>query len=73
MPFVRIEHREFNLANVSYVEDVQVRYREGSDGVVRLIDVLRVYCGGAPVVEYGGPQRDQFLAAWKSYSGLGPP
>jgi hypothetical protein len=73
MQFVRIDGREFNLANVSYVEGEQIRYRDGSSGEVHVIDVLRVYCVGAPVVQYTGEQRDEFLAAWKSYSDLGPP
>jgi hypothetical protein len=73
MQFVKIDHREFNLANVSYIEGEQITYREGSGGPPRVINVVRVYCGGAPPVLYSGSQRDQFLAAWKSYTGLGPP
>ena len=73
MQFVKIDRREFNLANVSYVEGEQIEYREGSGGPPRIIDLIRVFCGGAPPVIYSGDERARFLAAWHAYSGLGPP
>ncbi len=57
MQFVHIDHREFNLANVSYIEGEEIEYREGSGGPPRIIELVRIYwCPSGGRVK-SGPRR----------------